>query len=257
MSPMPKLSFQRWALCAACFAFALPVSPQAIVDAPKPVEVLQFGIEWRLVRAGMARLSRTPQANSAWAGDLHLESAGLVSKLYTVNDDYRVLFDSGYCVSSIHLASQEGSRRRDTAVRFNRQTKKSHYLERDLIKNNIVLEKDLDTADCVQDIIAALLRLRAQKLAPGQSITFPMSDGKKMVSAKIEAQEKEKVKTPTGEYQTLRYEAFLFNDVLFRRKARLYVWLTDDDRKLPVQIRVRLGFPVGTITLQLEKIGPS
>lgn len=254
---MLTVAARRWALCAAWIALALPVSPQAIVDAPKPVEVLQYGIEWRLVRAGMARLSRTPQSATAWAGDLHLESAGLVSKLYKVNDDYRVLFDSGYCVSNIHLASQEGSRRRDTKVDFNRQTKKSHYLERDLVKNNIVLEKELDTADCVQDIVAALVRLRAAKLAPGQSVTFPMSDGKKMVSGKIDAQEKEKVKTPAGEYQTIRYEAHLFNDVLFRRKARLYVWLTDDERRLPVQIRVRLGFPVGTITLQLEKLGPS
>ncbi|MBL8173493.1 MAG: DUF3108 domain-containing protein [Bryobacterales bacterium] len=250
-------AINRWALRAAFFALTLPVSPQAIVDPPKPIETLQYGIEWRLVRAGMARLSRTPQANSSWAGDLHLESAGLVSKLYKVNDDYRVLFDSGYCVSNIHLASQEGSRRRDTKVTFNRQTKKSHYLERDLIKNNTVLEKELDTADCVQDIVAALARLRATKLAPGQSATFPMSDGKKMVQGKIDAQEKELVKTPSGEYQTIRYEAHLFNDVLFRRKAKLYVWLTEDDRKLPVQIRVRLGFPVGTITLQLEKVGPS
>lgn len=254
---MLTIAARRWALCAAWIALALPVSPQAIVDAPKPVEVLQYGIEWRLVRAGMARLSRTPQSSTAWAGDLHLESAGLVSKLYKVNDDYRVLFDSGYCVSNIHLASQEGSRRRDTKVNFNRQTKKSHYLERDLVKNNIVLEKELDTADCVQDIVAALVRLRAAKLAPGQSVTFPMSDGKKMVNGKIDAQEREKVKTPSGEYQTVRHEAHLFNDVLFRRKARLYVWLTDDERRLPVQIRVRLGFPVGTITLQLEKIGPS
>ena len=248
---------RRWVLCALLLAGAAPVSPQAIVDAPKAVEVLQYGIEWRLVRAGMARLSRTPKANSGWTSDLHLESAGLVSKLYKVNDDYRVQFDSGFCVSNIHMTAQEGSRRRDTVVTFDRQTKKSHYLEKDLVANSIVLEKELDTAECVQDIIAALLRLRAQKMTPGQSVTFPMSDGKKMVSGKIEAQEKEKVKTPTGEYQTTRYEAFLFNDVLFRRKAKLYVWLTDDDRKLPVQIRVRLGFPVGTITLQLEKIGPS
>jgi hypothetical protein len=51
----------------------------------------------------------------------------------------------------------------------------------------------------------------------------------------------------------MRYEAHLFNDVLYRRKGRLFVWLTDDEKRLPVQIRVRLSFPVGTISFELEK----
>jgi hypothetical protein len=51
----------------------------------------------------------------------------------------------------------------------------------------------------------------------------------------------------------VRYEIHLFNNVLYRRRAYLYVWLTDDRRRLPVQIRVRMQFTIGTITLQLEK----
>ncbi len=41
--------------------------------------------------------------------------------------------------------------------------------------------------------------------------------------------------------------------MLYRRPAHLNVWLTDDARKLPVQIRVRMPITVGTITLQLVK----
>jgi hypothetical protein len=33
----------------------------------------------------------------------------------------------------------------------------------------------------------------------------------------------------------------------------MYLWLTDDARKLPVQLRLRMQFLIGTITLQLEK----
>jgi hypothetical protein len=90
-------------------------------------------------------------------------------------------------------------------------------------------------------------------LEPGQSAQVPISDGKKSVSAKVEAQARETVKTPSGTYRTIRYEAYLFHDVLYRRPAHLYVWLTDDARKLPVQIRVKMQFTIGTITLQLEK----
>jgi len=72
--------------------------------------------------------------------------------------------------------------------------------------------------------------------------------------ARVEAQAKETLKTPAGEFSTIRYEAFLFNGVLYGRKGRLYVWLSDDERRIPVQVRVQLPFYVGTITLQLEKI---
>ena len=80
-----------------------------------------------------------------------------------------------------------------------------------------------------------------------------MSDGKKSVMARVEAQQREDVKVPDAAYKTIRYEVFLFDNVLYRRSAHLHVWLTDDRRKLPVQVRVRLQFTIGTITLQLEK----
>jgi hypothetical protein len=40
---------------------------------------------------------------------------------------------------------------------------------------------------------------------------------------------------------------------LYKRPAHLEIWLSDDRRRLPVQIRVRMPFTIGTITLQLEK----
>jgi hypothetical protein len=73
--------------------------------------------------------------------------------------------------------------------------------------------------------------------------------------ARVDSVQRETVKTPAGTYKTVRYEAFLFNDVIYRRSGRLYIWLTDDHRRLPVQVQVRLHLAIGTITLQLEKEG--
>jgi len=219
----------------------------------KPIESLQYAVEWRLIRAGTAVLSRTPKANAGWESDLHLESAGLVNKLYRVNDNYQSRFDSGYCASDFAMQAEEGSRRRDTKVLFDREKKKSSYLERDLVKNTVVLQKELEIPVCVHDVLAALAHLRGSRLKPGQSTQLPITDGKRLVMGKIEAQEKEQVKTAAGTFDAIRYEAYLFNDVLYTRKGRLLLWLTDDDKGLLVQVRVRLSFPVGTISLQLEK----
>ena len=83
-----------------------------------------------------------------------------------------------------------------------------------------------------------------------------MSDGRKSVTVQIQTQEKETIRTPAGVFTTVRHEAMLFNGVLFRRKARLFIWLTDDVRRLPVQIRVQMPFYLGSVTLQLEREEP-
>jgi hypothetical protein len=105
----------------------------------------------------------------------------------------------------------------------------------------------------VYDVPGGLYYLRTLQLEPGQSIQMPVSDGKKSVMARVEAQQREEVKTPAGTYKTVRYEVFLFNNVLYRRSGHLHLWVTDDARRVPVQIRARMQFTIGTITLQLEK----
>jgi hypothetical protein len=102
-------------------------------------------------------------------------------------------------------------------------------------------------------VITGLFKLRNAHLEPGQSIQIPTSDGKKTAPVRIEAQEREEIKNKLGNFKTIRYEAFLFNGVIYSKKARMFVWLTDDARRLPVQIRARMPFPIGNITLELEK----
>jgi hypothetical protein len=102
-------------------------------------------------------------------------------------------------------------------------------------------------------VIGGLLFLRTLNLEPGHSIEVPVSDGKKSVSAKVEAQQREQIKVPAGSFKTVRYEIFLFDNVLYRRPAHLYVWLSDDARRVLVRLQVRLRFTIGTITFQLEK----
>jgi hypothetical protein len=191
--------------------------------------------------------------HAGWQADVHLESTGMVSKLYRVNDDYTAQLDNQLCASTILIRSEEGKRKRETKVTFDKTRQKSTYLERDLLKNSVIASKEVDVPSCVADIFGGLQRMRLLKLEPGQSAQIPISDGKKFANVKVEAQEREDVKAPVGTFKTIRYEVNLFNDVLISRKARCYVWLTDDAHKTPVQIRVRMQFLIGTINLLLEK----
>jgi len=216
-------------------------------------EVLSYNIEWRLITAGKARLewASAPAPQSGYRVNVHVESLGLVSKLFRVEDDYRTALNPELCAQNSELTTLEGTRRRDTKITFDGEAHKATYLERDVGKNMVLASKEIEIPGCVHDIVGGMYFLRTLNLEPGQSTEIPVSDGKKSVMAKVEAQQREDIKIPGGPYKTIRYEIYLFDDVLYRRSAHLYVWMTDDRRKLPVQLRVRMQFTIGTITLQL------
>ncbi|HEX3878547.1 MAG TPA: DUF3108 domain-containing protein [Bryobacteraceae bacterium] len=221
------------------------------VTPPNP-ETLYYNVEWRLITAGKAKV-QWQRGPSGWQVNVHLESTGLVSKLFRVDDDYSANLRNSLCAVSSQFLSHEGSRVRETKITFDSNAQKAIYVETDRVKNAVALSKETETPPCVHDVAGGLYYMRTLNLEPGQTATEAVTDGKKSAMAKIEAQAREDVKTPDGVFHTIRYEAYLFNGALYKRPAHLNVWLTDDARKLPVQIRVRMSIAVGTITLQLEK----
>jgi hypothetical protein len=216
-------------------------------------ETLSYNIEWRLFNAGKAKIQVLPEARAGYQVNLHVESTGFVSKLFKVEDDFSGNLNAAWCTESLQMTTHEGNRERETKVSFDGAAKRASYLERDRLKNAVIAQHEIDIPSCVHDVVGGLFFLRTLNLEPGQSTTVPVSDGKKSVLAKVEAQAKEDVKTPSGTYHAIRYEVYLFDNVLYRRSAHLNVWITDDRRRLPVEIRVRMTFTVGTITLWLEK----
>jgi hypothetical protein len=216
-------------------------------------ETLYYNVEWRLITAGKAKIQWQPRP-AGWQANVHMESLGLVSKLFKVVDDYSANLKESLCAESSQLSSQEGNRLRETKVTYDAAEEKALYVERDRVKNTVLEQKETPIPACVHDIVGGLYFLRTLNLEPGQSVTEPVSDGKKSVVVKVEAQQREDVKTPAGVFKTIRYEVYLFNGVLYKRPAHLNVWITDDRRTLPVQIRVRMSIAVGTINLALEKV---
>ena len=243
------------AMAAAAAVAAAPQEPAK--PSPAGREVLNYNIEWRLIPAGTAKFTWTAMPNSAAATSevrLHLESAGLVSRLFRVNDDYTALLGQNFCAQSTFLAAHEGNRNKETRVVFDSQNRKASYIEKDLVKNSATTH-EVEIPPCVHDVLGALMVLRRLPLETGKTATIPISDGKKFVQAKVESQRREELKTDRGTEKTIRYEVFLFDNVLFKRSGHLHVWLTDDDRRVPVQLQVRLQFTIGTITFSLQKEG--
>lgn len=219
-----------------------------LIAADAVTERLSYTVEWRLIHAGNAVIESGPSSVA-----VKLDSAGLVSTLYKIQDAYRVQFEAPFCATSSLMDAREGSRHRETAITFDRARNRASLIEKDVNKNVIVSKTDVQIPNCVHDVTAALLRLRRTRVEIGQSVQLPVSDGRKYAAVKVEAQEREQVKTPAGTFNTVRYEVNLLNGVVYSRAGRVFVWLTDDNRRVPVQFRLRMSFPLGTVTLELEK----
>lgn len=239
---------------ALLFSACLPLLAQpsssslAVQSAVRQADRFTYDVEWRLIHAGTVVID----AGKSHAS-LQLESAGMVSTLMKIHDVYSVDFDDQFCASDAMMDSQEAKRHHETKITYDRAGNRATYLERDLIKNAVLHSDEVPIPSCVQDVVGAFLKLRGMPIEPGQTAQIPMSDGRKSATVKVDVQQREEVKTPLGTFKTIRIEPNMMNGVIYTRKGRAFVWLTDDAKHLPVQIRLRMQFPIGTVTLQLSK----
>jgi hypothetical protein len=215
-------------------------------------EKLSFRVEWHGITAGQAIVEMTRPGPDQWQTTMNVESAGMVSRLYRVLDKYKVLTNAKFCGIGTELDAQEGKHNKYEKLTFDAAHHKVDYYEQDRVKDQET-RKELDTAPCTYEITGALEALRELDLQPGKSITIPMTDGKKYANVRIDAQVKENVSYGAKSVPAIRYEAFVFDNVIYHRKGRLLLWVTDNDARLPVQMRMQMGFPIGTVNVELQK----
>jgi hypothetical protein len=230
-------------------AGALAILPQASPAAGLfGWDKLTYAVVWRLVRSGTVVIEPTPGE-----GRVHIESVGLLAGLFKVEDTYTVHYDHMYCAVDSMFDTVEGRHHRQTAVTFDSSQRKASYVQRDVTNNATLRSGQTEIPECAHDMLAGLTLLRGNRLEPGQSTQVTLSDGRRTGTVKVEAQDREEIMTPAGTFKTIRYEADIFNGVIYMRKGRALIWATDDADRTPVEIKLRLAFPIGTVTLDLEK----
>ena len=93
--------------------------------------------------------------------------------------------------------------------------------------------------------------VRVTPLEVGKTYTYNRYFRKDKNPVTIEVLKREKMELPDGsKVQCLVLHPIIDTKGLFSKRSETRIWLTDDDRRLPVQIRTK--FPFGTITLRLR-----
>lgn len=150
---------------------------------------------------------------------------------------------------------EQGKRVRTSETVFDQESKKVEFTERD--PNNAEAAPRVITAVLdgpTQDIVSAIYFLRTQPLTPGQTMTLAISDSGRVyqVPATVVA-EKKKMKSVLGKVEVVRVDVELFGPGRpVEGKGKMSIWVTNDDRHVPV--KARLSHDIGTLDITLKSI---
>lgn len=179
------------------------------------------------------------------------DAIGAIALLYRVHDRFESFLDpKTYCSLSLSKQTEEGFRRVNTNIRFDYSAGKSILLEKNL-KNNTSKRQENPIPGCVSDVLSSIYYVASLPLSPNATYTFPINDGGKTTTVEVRVEGKEDVKVPAGTFHTIRVQPRAQNST-GKAKGEMWLWYSDDARRVPVQMRARLFW--GTLTLRLTRV---
>jgi uncharacterized protein DUF3108 len=226
----------------------------------EPGEALTYDVTWSVFDAGRVT-AILESAGSEPRDDLHARavarSQGFASVLFNVEDQFDSTFTpDGVCSRHIAKKINEGSRHRDFDVVFDNARRVAVLTERDTAQpQGPVRHAENPIPPCVQDVVSAFHYVRRQPLRVGQTFHVPLNDGGKTYDIAVEVQAREPVQTGLGTLAAFRLEPKVFGE-FYKRKGRMWVWISDDEQRYPLKVKMTISIGAITATLKSALNGP-
>jgi hypothetical protein len=221
-----------------------------------PGEKLTYTLKWGKIPAGEATLEVLPIEILDGEPVYHFVMTARTNSFVDIFYKVRVRIE-GFATldmtrSVLYKTKQhEGDYKRDILVNFDWDNQQAQYTNRGKTRDPITI------AEGSLDPLTALYFTRMSEMKVNEDITRPVTDGKKNTIGVVNV-----VKQETIEVSDVTYETFLVEpdtkDIggVFKKSddANIHLWLTADERRLPVKIKskVVVGSFVGEL---VEKEG--
>jgi hypothetical protein len=219
-----------------------------------PGERFVFDVKYGFIKGGEAGIELMPNMVT-WrqAPCLHIhtwaKSSTTFSKFFKVDDQINAYMDArGLFAWYFEKRLNEGNYHDIKVVDYDQRLGKAYTTDDGVPKDtgNILL--------FVQDAISALYYYRLQPLEVGKTVYIDIYDIKKLYALKVDVLGKETVKVPAGTFNCLKVEPKLESAGIFKGEGRIHLWLTDDERYLPVLMQTKVL--IGSITAELKSYTP-
>lgn len=211
-------------------------------------EKLHYDLTWSGIKTGDAVLETTQNGEYVRLIS-RANTLPWASLFYIVDDTVTSTIKKGLSKAegefigvpqNYRMKIHEGRQRRDKEFIMDHTTKKVTYI------NYLTKErKEFDIHECTLDPLSTFYLIRTLPLVVGNSVYIDVFDSEKLYKAEVKVLRKEVVETPAGKFNTVLVKPVIRSEGIFFRKGDIYIWLTDDSRKIPVMMKTRIS--VGTV----------
>jgi hypothetical protein len=210
-------------------------------------QTLTYSVDWRVFPAGTAVI------HFEAAGDREriaasADTIGAINMLFHVADRFQSDFDRERgCTYDFDKQTVEGRRQINSTLRLDYANAKSILDEKNQVTGQSK-HAEAKVSGCLTDLLTGVFYASSQPIALGHNFVIPVVDAMSTVMVTMKIEGREEIKTPLGTFNTLRVEPTADAGVV-KNRGNIWIWYTDDERHLPVQMRARLFW--GTITFRL------
>src|SRR5688572_365184 len=160
-----------------------------------------------------------------------------------------------FTVQRTRILDEQGKRVRTTESTFDQTKGKMTWTSRD--PNNPSAEPRhaiTDFSGQLQDVLSAIYFIRTLPLEVGKTFEVFIGDGGRVYKIPVKVVEKKRMKTVLGRVNVLRVNPELFGPerLIDEEKGEFSIWITDDERHIPVAGRVKTDY--GTFDIKLKRI---
>jgi hypothetical protein len=205
-------------------------------------ENLQFVVKWGLVVAGYSELTVPEVINVGGRPTYHIvstaNSGSMIGTFYRVEDHNDVWLDQQALVTvRYEKRIHEGKYQIEETSLLDQMRR--HWKTRSYrVDKNTYEEKEGDLPPNALDSFGSLYYVRTLPLEIGSTYTIDVHSGANVYPLVVNVLKREKIKVPAGKFDCIVVEPFLRGPGIFISKGKkLIVWLTADERRMPVRMR--------------------
>jgi hypothetical protein len=211
-------------------------------------ERLEYSLSWAGIPVGNASQEIVDQGDARKIVSIARSNDWLSAFYPVVDRTESILEKNGDFPGSprnFKMLFKEGTHVRDREISFDPGRKMARFFDR---KNGEKVDIPLEAE--TYDIYSSFYYVRHQPLEPGRSVYINILDSKMLHRIEVRVLRKERIKVPAGRFDTIVIEPMVKSEGVFEGKRGAYIWLTDDDRRIPVkaQTLVRVGSVTAVLT---------